>query len=150
MKKLLFVLLTAVMAFSFMSCDPKKNDSTKDSTGTDLIYNVTATAEGQVEFNWFNGGAKVDGNATVFQCNDTINKVFANAEDKSVLLSQALESEDSTVVNAAQNVLEMLEVKGVEGNYHLKIVGYVKYGPIILRIDEEYPKAVDVNDVNEE
>jgi hypothetical protein len=150
MKKLLFVLLTAVMAFSLMSCESCTNKAEGSNDTNDLVYNVTATAEGQVEFNWFNGGATVDGNATVYQCNDTINKVFANAEDKSVLLNQALESEDSTVVNAAQKVLGMLEVKGVEGNYHLKIVGYVKYGPIILRIDEEYPKAVDANDVNEE
>lgn len=143
-------MLMAFIAVGLMSCESCANNAEGSNDTNELIYNVTATAEGQVEFNWFNGGAKVDGNATVFQCNDTINKVFANAEDKSVLLSQALESEDSTVVSAAQNVLGMLKVNGVEGNYHLKIVGYVKYGPIILRINEEYPNAVDTIAINKE
>lgn len=149
MKKLLFVLLTATIALSFMSCE-SCSDKSKDSNDlNDLIYNVTATAEGQVEFTWFNGGANVDGNATVYQCNDTINNVFATADNNSVQLSQALSSEDSTVVNAAQTVLGMINVKSVEGNYHLKIIGYVKYGPVILKIDEEYPKSVNAGNINE-
>jgi len=140
MKKILFVLLMAVISASFMSCESCTN-STGSNDASDLIYNVTATADGQVEFTWFNGGATVDGNATVYQCNDTINNVLKSAEEQSILLSQALKSRDSVVANAAQDVFKMLEVKGVEGNYHLKIIGYVKYGPIYFRIDERYPKA---------
>jgi len=138
---LLFVALAAVLVFG--SCD-------KDKGGLDpnLVYNVTANAEGKVDFSWYNGGASIDGKATVFQCNDTLNnKKFLTAQKmKDALdLAESLESTDKQVKDAADAVNKMVTVNGVDGEYHLSIKGYVKYGPLIFRIDEEYPKTENKN-----
>lgn len=138
MKKLLFIMLTAVMALSLSSCDPKGNKETNDQP--QLVYNLKATADGQVEFTQFNGGAKVNGNAELYQCNDNVDSLSLDSL-KAPLLSNALNSNDAEVAKLASQVNEVLTVKGIEGNYHLKLIGYVKYGPVIIRIDEEYPKS---------
>jgi hypothetical protein len=143
MKKFLFVMLMAFIAIGLMSCESCANKAEGSNDTNDLIYNVTATAEGQVEFNWFNGGAKVDGYAEVHQCNDTTVVLKNAVNDSTMLLSEALKSNDVELVKVAEEVNSMLTVNGIDGKYHLKVVGYVKYGPIILRIDEEYPKVVD-------
>jgi len=144
MKKLIGLFLIAIvatMAFTMQSCDPEKNTS-KEGNAMPLIYDLTATATGQVEFKWMNGGANINGDATIYQCNDTTKKVFALMSDNkdAILLQDALESKTDSIKNAAETVQGLLEVKGIAGNYHLTLKGYVKYGPVYLVIDEEYPK----------
>jgi hypothetical protein len=144
MKKLIglvLIALVATMAFTMQSCDPEKNAS-KESNAMPLLYDLTATATGQVEFNWLNGGATIDGNATIYQCNDTTKKIatLASTDNNGILLQDALESDADSIKNAAETVQGLLKVKGIAGNYHLTLKGYVKYGPIYLVIDEEYPK----------
>lgn len=47
MRKLLFLILVA-SAFVMQSCDPKSKETNGDASK--FVYNLTATAEGQVEF----------------------------------------------------------------------------------------------------
>ena len=138
MKNLIYVIGLVALILGFQSCDSCSTHS-QTTNGEKLIYNVTATAEGEVEFAWFNGGAKINGEAEVHQCNDTLNLLKSN-EDSAISLSSALNSPDSTVSETAEIVSSMLQVEGVEGNYHLAVKGYVKYGPMMFLIDEEYPK----------
>jgi hypothetical protein len=138
MRKLFLVLLTAVMMCALQSCESCSTPS-ENGAMDNLVYDVTAKAEGQVEFNWFNGGATVDGNATLFQCNDTT-KMLTKAASDAMPLSSALESENPDTAAKAKEVSDFITVNGVAGNYHLSIKGYVKYGPMVFMIDEEYPK----------
>lgn len=106
-----------------------------------LVYDLTATAKGNVEFTWLNGGAKVNGDAVVYQCNDTT-KVFGTVALKdAVVLGAALESDDAELAEAAKEAEKavLVKVNGVEGEYELSIKGYVKYGPFLFEVDEVYP-----------
>lgn len=139
MKKIFLILAVVFGMTTTVAC----NSCTKDNDTTmDLVYDVTATADGQVSFTWPNGGANVNGDAVVFQCNDTTKSAVAltdEVRELAVPLSEALQSNSETVVDAAQSVASMFTVNGVEGQYHLSIVGYVKYGPMAFMIDEHWP-----------
>ena len=137
MKKLLFfIAIAAVMALQ--SCESCEKDNGTNNAPT-LLYNVTATAEGQVEFTWFNGGANVDGFAQVYQCNDSANNLL---KEKGISLAKALNSNDASVSEAANKVNSFLNVTSTTGKYKLTLKGYVKYGSIVFEIDEVYPKEV--------
>ena len=135
MKKFIIIALAAIAMFSAASCT-----SCNRNAEPALLYDLTATATGKVDFSWFNGGASVDGNATVFQCNDsTKNVVRTNVYS----LEEAFVSNDTEVVTAATRVKDLfytnVKVTGVQGEYQLGITGYVKYGNIWFAIDEHYP-----------
>jgi hypothetical protein len=137
MRKFILCFAALAMMLMFGSCDKEKG------IDPNLIYNVTANAEGKVDFSWFNGGASIDGTATVFQCNDTLNtKKFLTEQsmNEALLLTDALKSDNKKIQESAAEVNKMITVNGIEGEYHLSIKGYVKYGPMIFRIDEEWPK----------
>ena len=137
MKKLLFfIAIAAVMALQ--SCESCEKDNGTNNAPT-LLYNVTATAEGQVEFTWFNGGANVNGFAQVYQSNDSANNLL---NEKGISLADALNSNDASVSEAANKVNSFLNVTSITGDYKLTLKGYVKYGSIIFEIDEVYPKEV--------
>ena len=135
MKKIIYVLMVVVAGLALQSCDGKgksSNDTPK------LLYNVTATAEGEVNFTWFNGGAEVNGFAQVFQCNDSTNTL--KAEKNAIPLANALVSNDAEVSKSANFINSMLKVNSPTGNYKLTVKGYVKYGAMVFMIDEPYPK----------
>lgn len=139
MKKLIFFLLAAVLMIGLQSCE---SCSAPQANGVDIVYNVTATAEGEVEFGWMNGGAKINGNAEIFQCNDTTEVLRRSAvREDAKPLAEAINSENAEEAKAANEVADFITVKGVEGKYHLAIKGYVKYGAMVFMIDEEYPKT---------
>jgi len=137
MKKILALFSMILLLSSCTSCESTNN---VDPNKIDLIYNVTAEAKGKVDFSWFNGGANVDGYAKVYQSNDTLVQIKSNLYDNSISLEVAKKSNDSKVVEVANKVSELIKVNGVEGEYELSIKGYVKYGSIVLNIDERYPK----------
>lgn len=138
MKKLIFLFVAAFAVVFCVSCD---KSGTSDSNNTGLVYNVTADASGQVEFSWFQGNASINGEAKVVQCNDSTKLLLNDAALKnSTTLAEALESNDKKVAESAKAVSDMIIVNGVDGEYHLSIKGYVKYGPMVFYIDEEYPK----------
>jgi len=140
MRKIFGILLALTFTIMLQSCNSCENSGIV--TESNLIYNVTAEAEGQVEFSWFNGGAAVDGKATVYQSNDTIQQVLTKDATKDAQqLCEAVASNNEEVSKAAEAVANLIKVKGVEGGYHLHIYGYVRYGSIIFKIDEEYPKS---------
>lgn len=147
MKKLIFICLAAVMMFALQSCE---SCSAPQLNGEDLIYDVTATADGEVEFTWMNGGATINGNAEIWQCNDTTKVLKAAKANEATPLEAALNAEDPEVAKAAQEVNSFIKVKGVDGKYHLTVKGYVKYGPILFEINEVYPKDEPVEEVAEE
>lgn len=106
-----------------------------------LIYDLKAEATGKVDFTWFNGGASIDGAAVVYQCNDTT-KNLAKANNV-VVLNDALVSNDSELAEKAAKAREamLLSVNGVDGEYHLRLTGYIRFDKIIFAIDEEYPRT---------
>ena len=136
MKNLVYIIALVAVVLGFQSCDSCSTPAS--SIGEALIYNVTATAEGEVEFLWFNGGSKINGNAEIYQCNDTLN--LLKSPKNAIPLAKALNSNDLETNEAAEFVNSLIQVNGVEGKYHLTVKGYVKYGPMMFLIDEEYPK----------
>lgn len=132
MKKFLMCLAIAFTFIVMQSCN-EKNAS--------LVYDLKAEATGRVDFTWFNGGASIDGTAVVYQCNDTTkNLIRAN---NVVALSDALVSKDSELVEKATKAKEamLLSINGVDGEYHLRLTGYIRFDKIIFAIDEEYPRT---------
>ena len=136
MKKIIYVLMVVVAGLALQSCDGKGKSG--NNVAPKLLYNVTATAEGEVNFTWFNGGAEVNGYAQVFQCNDSTNTI--KAEKNAIPLANALVSNDAEVSKNANFINSMLKVNSPTGNYKLAVKGYVKYGAMVFMIDETYPK----------
>lgn len=124
--------LAIALAFSLLTMQSCKNDTTR------LLVDLTATAQGQVEFTWPGGGATINGDATVFECTDTT-KVVPN-DVKEYNLYEAVYANDAEVADAANYVANQINVKGVKGKYHLSIHGHIIYGPFLFRVDEDYPK----------
>lgn len=85
MKKIL-AIMAMMVAFMATSCKEKVT----------VLYDVTGTADGQVEFTWPNGSANVDGHAVIVQCNDTTKvKEALLKNDKGIRFSDALVSNDA-------------------------------------------------------
>jgi len=139
MKKFIILLALAFGMIAVSSC----TSCTENGSAT-LIYNAVATADGKVDFTWFNGGASIDGAAKVFQSNDTTSVRAFNktVEEQAIDIKKGLVSSDAKVADAARYVYSQLNIKvnGVEGEYHLAIKGYVKYGNIVFAIDEYWPR----------
>lgn len=135
-------LATIAMAFAMLmatSCDPEQQG---------VLYNVTVegTAEGVVSYviPTVEGRFTASGDLYLKCTNDT------TLVASSVPLGAGLESEEGDVAKAALATEAWVNSAfSFDGNYHVRVHGYVKYYGIAFEIDEEFPKEVDVMEVVE-
>lgn len=141
MKKI-FTTITMMFALIMAtSCDPQEG----------VVYNVTVDGEAngvvtyvvpQVE-----GRFVANGDLFLRCTNDT------TLVESSVPLGAGLESEQTDVAKAAEAADAWVNSAfNFEGDYHVRVHGYVKYYGIVFEIDEEFPKPVveEVTEVAEE
>ena len=134
-------LATIAMAFAMLmatSCEPEQG----------VLYNVTVegTAEGVVSYviPTVEGRFTASGDLYLKCTNDT------TLVASTVPLGAGLESEQGDVVKAAEATQAWVNSAfSFDGNYHVRVHGYVKYFGITFEIDEEFPKEVDVVEVVE-
>ena len=134
-------LATIAMAFAMLmatSCEPEQG----------VLYNVTVegTAEGVVSYviPTVEGRFTASGDLYLKCTNDT------TLVASTVPLGAGLESEQGDVVKAAEATQAWVNSAfSFDGNYHVRVHGYVKYYGITFEIDEEVPKEVDVVEVVE-
>jgi len=132
MKKI-FASIALMCAMLFAaSCDPQEG----------VVYNVTVEgqANGVVTYvvPQVEGRFVANGDLYLKCSNDTT--LVASA----LPLGAGLESEQGDVVKAAEAVdLWAQSAFNFDGDYHVRVHGYVKYYGITFEIDEEYPQVVD-------
>ena len=137
MKKIFASIALVCTMFFAASCDPQEG----------VAYNVTV--EGQA-----NGAVtyvvpQVEGRFTAngdlyLKCSNDITLV-----ESTLPLGAGLESEQGDVAKAAEAVDAWTKSAfSFDGDYHVRVHGYVKYCGITFEIDEEYP-PVNVEEVVE-
>lgn len=132
MKKI-FASIALMCAMLFAtSCDPQEG----------VVYNVTVEgqANGVVTYvvPQVEGRFVANGDLYLKCSNDTT--LVASA----LPLGAGLESEQGDVAKAAEAVdVWAQSAFKFDGDYHVRVHGYVKYYGITFEIDEEYPKVVD-------
>ena len=128
MKKIFASIALVCAMFFATSCDPQEG----------VVYNVTV--EGQA-----NGAVtyvvpQVEGRFTAngdlyLKCSNDITLV-----ESTIPLGAGLESEQGDVAKAAEAVDAWTKSAfSFDGDYHVRVHGYVKYCGITFEIDEEYP-----------
>ena len=132
MKKI-FAILAMAAAMLFTSCN-------QDDLG--FIYNVTVEgqADGVVSYVVPSVEGRFTANGDLFlKCsNDT------TLTRGAMPLGAALGSEESEVAKAAEETLNWVDSAfSFDGDYHVRVHGYVKYLGVTLEIDEELPKETD-------
>ena len=137
MKKI-FASIALVCAMLFAtSCDPQEG----------VAYNVTV--EGQANGVVTYVVPQVEGRFTAngdlyLKCSNDITLV-----ESTIPLGAGLESEQGDVAKAAEAVDACTKSAfSFDGDYHVRVHGYVKYCGITFEIDEEYP-PVNVEEVVE-
>jgi hypothetical protein len=132
MKKLFTILAMAVAMLVASSCDEQQG----------VVYNVTVDgqATGVVSYTIPTVQGRFTANGDLFlNCSNDTTLVAST-----VPLGAALDSEEADVAKAANETLAWVNnAFNFDGDYHVRIHGYVKYYGITFEIDEEYPKVVD-------
>lgn len=132
MKKI-FASIALMCAMLFAtSCDPQEG----------VVYNVTVEgqANGVVTYvvPQVEGRFVANGDLYLKCSNDT------TLVASTLPLGAGLESEQGDVAKAAEAVdVWAQSAFNFDGDYHVRVHGYVKYYGITFEIDEEYPKVVD-------
>lgn len=131
------IALMCAMLFA-TSCDQQEG----------IIYNVTVegTAEGVVSYviPTVEGRFTASGDLYLKCSNDT------TLVASSIPLGAGLESEQGDVAKAAEATQNWVSSAfSFDGNYHVRVHGYVKYYGITFEIDEEFPQEVDALEVVE-
>lgn len=138
MKKI-FATIALMCAMLFAtSCDQQEG----------IVYNVTVegTAEGIVSYviPTVEGRFTASGDLYLKCSNDT------TLVASTLPLGAGLESEQGDVAKAAEATNAWVNSAfSFDGNYHVRVHGYVKYYGITFEIDEEYPPVVDAVEVVE-
>ena len=125
------IALMCAMLFA-TSCDPQEG----------IVYNVTVegVANGVVSYvvPTVEGRFTATGDLYLKCSNDT------TLVSSSVPLGAGLESEQGDVVKAAEATNAWVNSAfSFDGDYHVRVHGYVKYYGITFEIDEEFPPVVD-------
>ena len=137
MKKIFASIALVCTMFFAASCDPQEG----------VAYNVTV--EGQANGVVTYVVPQVEGRFTAngdlyLKCSNDITLV-----ESTLPLGAGLESEQSDVAKAAEAVDAWTKSAfSFDGDYHVRVHGYVKYYGITFEIDEEYP-PVNVEEVVE-
>ena len=137
MKKIFASIALVCAMFFAASCDPQE----------DVAYNVTV--EGQANGVVTYAVPQVEGRFTAngdlyLKCSNDITLV-----ESTLPLGAGLESEQGDVAKAAEAVDAWAKSAfSFDGDYHVRVHGYVKYYGITFEIDEEYP-PVNVEEVVE-
>ena len=131
------IALMCAMLFA-TSCDQQEG----------IVYNVTVegTAEGIVSYviPTVEGRFTASGDLYLKCSNDT------TLVASSIPLGAGLESEQGDVAKAAEATNAWVSSAfSFDGNYHVRVHGYVKYYGITFEIDEEFPQEVDALEVVE-
>ena len=129
------IALMCAMLFA-TSCDQQEG----------IVYNVTVegTAEGIVSYviPTVEGRFTASGDLYLKCSNDT------TLVASSIPLGAGLESEQGDVAKAAEATNAWVSSAfSFDGNYHVRVHGYVKYYGITFEIDEEFPQEVDALEV---
>ena len=129
--------MAAAMLFA-TSCDQEES----------VVYNVTVEgqANGVVSYvvPTVEGRFTASGDLFIKCSND------ATLVASSVPLGAGLESEQGDVLKAAQAADAWVNSAfSFDGDYHVKVHGYVSFYGITFEINEEFPKQVDTNEVGE-
>lgn len=138
MKKI-FATIALMCAMLFAtSCDQQEG----------IVYNVTVegTAEGIVSYviPTVEGRFTASGDLYLKCSNDT------TLVASTLPLGAGLESEQGDVAKAAEATNAWVNSAfSFDGDYHVRVHGYVKYYGITFEIDEEYPPVVDAVEVVE-
>ena len=137
MKKIFASIALVCTMFFAASCDPQEG----------VAYNVTV--EGQANGVVTYVVPQVEGRFTAngdlyLKCSNDITLV-----ESTLPLGAGLESEQGDVAKAAEAVNAWAQSAfSFDGDYHVRVHGYVKYYGITFEIDEEYP-PVNVEEVVE-
>ena len=137
MKKIFASIALVCTMFFAASCDPQEG----------VAYNVTV--EGQANGVVTYVVPQVEGRFTAngdlyLKCSNDITLV-----ESTIPLGAGLESEQGDVAKAAEAVDAWAKSAfSFDGDYHVRVHGYVKYYGITFEIDEEYP-PVNVEEVVE-
>ena len=137
MKKIFASIALVCAMFFAASCDPQEG----------VAYNVTV--EGQANGVVTYVVPQVEGRFTAngdlyLKCSNDITLV-----ESTLPLGAGLESEQGDVAKAAEAVDAWAKSAfSFDGDYHVRVHGYVKYYGITFEIDEEYP-PVNVEEVVE-
>lgn len=131
------IALMCAMLFA-TSCDQQEG----------IVYNVTVegTAEGIVSYviPTVEGRFTASGDLYLKCSNDT------TLVASTIPLGAGLESEQGDVAKAAEATNAWVNSAfSFDGDYHVRVHGYVKYYGITFEIDEEYPPVVDAVEVVE-
>ena len=131
------IALMCAMLFA-TSCDQQEG----------IVYNVTVegTAEGIVSYviPTVEGRFTASGDLYLKCSNDT------TLVASSIPLGAGLESEQGDVAKAAEATNAWVSSAfSFDGNYHVRVHGYVKYYGITFEIDEEFPQEVDALEIVE-
>jgi len=132
MKKFFASIALMVAMLFATSCDPQEG----------IVYNVTVEgqATGTVTYvvPQVEGRFVANGDLYLKCSNDT------TLVASTLPLGAGLESEESNVAKAAEAVDAWAQSAfNFDGDYHVRVHGYVKYYGITFEIDEEYPQTVD-------
>ena len=139
MKKIFASIALMVAMLFATSCDPQEgivHNGAGEGQATGTVTYVVPQVEGRFVAN---------GDLYLKCSNDTT--LVASA----LPLGVGLESEENDVAKAAEAVDAWAQSAfNFDGDYHVRIHGYVKYYGITFEIDEEYPQTVDaVEEVTE-
>lgn len=132
MKKFFASIALMVAMLFATSCDPQEG----------IVYNVTVDgqATGVVTYTvpQVEGRFVADGDLYLRCSNDTT--LVAGA----MPLGAGLDSAESDVAKAAEAANAWAQSAfNFDGDYHVRVHGYVKYYGITFEIDEEFPQTVD-------
>ena len=132
MKKFFASIALMVAMLFATSCDPQEG----------IVYNVTVDgqAKGVVTYAvpQVEGRFVADGDLYLRCSNDTT--LVAGA----MPLGAGLDSAESDVAKAAEAANAWAQSAfNFDGDYHVRVHGYVKYYGITFEIDEEFPQTVD-------
>ena len=132
MKKFFATIAVMFAMLLATSCDPQEG----------IVYNVTVEgqANGVVTYvvPQVEGRFVANGDLYLKCSNDT------TLVASTLPLGAGLESEQGDVAKAAEAVdLWAQSAFNFDGDYHVRVHGYVKYYGITFEIDEEYPQVVD-------
>ena len=132
MKKILASIALMIGMLFATSCDKEQGivyNVTVDGTATGVVSYVIPTVEGRFT---------ADGELYLKCSNDTTLKA------SSIPLGAALEGDDTKVAEAATLTDAWVNSAfSFDGDYHVRVHGFVSYYGITFEIDEEFPKEVD-------
>ena len=134
MKKL-FAAIAVLMGMFFATSCIEQNEG--------VVYNVTVegTANGTVSYVVPNVEGRFVANGDLFlKCSNDTTLVAS-----SIPIGAGLESEQGDVVKAAEATDAWVNSAfNFDGDYHVRVHGYVKYYGITFEIDEEFPQSTEV------